>query len=68
MQRKKIVLFQDKDYCCACGACMNACPVSAISMKEDEAGFLYPYIDEDKCISCGKCVSICQYGKNEKSK
>ena len=66
MQRKKIVLFQEKIDCCACGACMNACPVSAISMKEDEMGFLYPCIDEEKCISCGRCISICQYGKNEK--
>lgn len=28
-------------------------------MKEDEEGFLYPYIDEDKCVNCGLCEKVC---------
>ena len=45
--------------CTDCGACRQICPVSAISQKENEEGFLYPWIDYDKCIQCGKCVEIC---------
>ena len=40
-------LFQSKDKCCGCGACMNVCQRHAISMQEDEYGFLYPQIDEE---------------------
>lgn len=55
------VLFDDKKNCCACGACVNACPKDAVAMKEDEHGFLYPAIDADKCIRCGKCQKVCAY-------
>ena len=26
MSKDKIILFDDKKNCCACGACMNVCP------------------------------------------
>ena len=55
------VLFLEKKDCCACGACVNACSKDAISMKEDEYGFLYPFIDADKCVKCGKCKTVCAY-------
>ena len=45
--------------CTGCQACVNACPKSAITMKEDSLGFLYPAIDSQKCISCGLCRSHC---------
>lgn len=45
--------------CTDCGACRQICPVSAISQKENDEGFLYPWVDYDKCIQCGKCVDIC---------
>ena len=54
-----MVLFEEKKDCCGCGACANICPKSAISMKEDEHGFVYPYIDKDKCIECGACIKVC---------
>lgn len=54
-----MVLFENKKDCCGCGACANICPKVAISMKEDEYGFIYPYIDEDKCIECGACTKVC---------
>ena len=41
MSKDKIILFDDKKNCCACGACMNVCPKDAIRMEEDEYGFLY---------------------------
>ena len=36
MSKDKIILFDDKKNCCACGACMNVCPKDAIRMEEDE--------------------------------
>ena len=56
-----IKLFKNKKDCCACGACMNICPKSAITMQEDEYGFVYPQIDSEKCILCGMCKSVCAY-------
>ncbi|MFV0527409.1 MAG: polysaccharide pyruvyl transferase family protein [Lachnospiraceae bacterium] len=44
--------------CTGCGACKNICPVDAITMCLDEAGFYKPVIDE-KCVDCGKCVATC---------
>lgn len=41
------------DDCLSCGACVDECPVSAISEGN-------PYvIDGDKCTSCGACASVC---------
>ena len=39
MSKDKIILFDDKKNCCACGACMNVCPKDAIRMEEDDYGF-----------------------------
>lgn len=65
-ERKAIpVLFEDKTNCCACGACVNVCPKDAVSMKEDQCGFLYPMIDTQKCVGCGRCKKVCSY-QNEK--
>lgn len=50
--------------CCGCGACLAACPKEAISLKEDECGFVYPLIDENKCISCGKCLKTCRFSES----
>ncbi len=39
--------------CVACGACKDACPVSAIAEGS-------PFtIDEAACIDCGACVGEC---------
>ena len=56
-----IVLFENKSDCCACGACLNVCSKSAISMKPDAEGFLYPEIDPNKCVECGVCKRVCKY-------
>lgn len=57
----EIVLFDNKVNCCACGACMNICPKGAITMIEDEYGFLYPEINKELCIKCGVCKKVCAY-------
>lgn len=48
-----------KEKCTGCSACLNLCPVDAISMQPDHEGFLMPVVDESKCVNCGKCVNQC---------
>jgi ferredoxin len=40
--------------CVACGACVDVCPVEAIS-----AGTPIYKINPDTCIDCGACVDVC---------
>lgn len=54
-------VYKNKKDCCGCTACMNICPKNAITMQEDEEGFLYPIIDSKKCINCGLCKKICAF-------
>lgn len=54
-------LFSDKRDCCGCGVCASICPKQAISMQEDTAGFLYPFIDPGLCIDCGLCKKNCAF-------
>lgn len=50
-----------KEKCAGCSACLAVCPAGAISMREDEQGFLYPKIDKAKCVHCHKCEQVCFY-------
>lgn len=43
----------DKDLCTACGACIDECPVEAIS-----EGDVYS-INPDECTDCGACADVC---------
>lgn len=45
--------------CTGCSACMNVCPVDAITMQPNRDGFIMPQVDADKCIHCKKCVNTC---------
>jgi coenzyme F420-reducing hydrogenase beta subunit len=54
-------LFGAKHECCGCSACLCVCPSSAISMQEDEEGFLYPQIDAARCTECGLCTDVCVF-------
>ncbi len=45
--------------CTLCKACSNACPVDAISFKNEYLDFEYPLINYDKCIMCNKCENVC---------
>ena len=45
--------------CAICGACINACPVDAISLDKVHLDFRYPQIKEDICIHCNRCEKAC---------
>ena len=49
----------DKALCTGCCACENICPEDAISMSEDNEGFLRPAIIEDLCTHCRLCEKAC---------
>ena len=53
----KIMAYIITDECIACGACVEECPVSAIS--EGDGKYV---IDADTCISCGACAGACPVG------
>jgi uncharacterized protein (DUF362 family)/Pyruvate/2-oxoacid:ferredoxin oxidoreductase delta subunit len=44
----------DPELCTACGACVDHCPVSALTIEED-----FPVVDADTCITCFCCQEIC---------
>lgn len=55
MQRKIEVRPKvDPDLCTACGACIEQCPVAALSVGEDT-----PVVDAAVCITCFCCQEIC---------
>ena len=56
-------VFTEERNCSGCTACLNSCPNNAISMKENEQGFLYPYIDKNKCTNCKLCTKVCPFKK-----
>ena len=43
----------DTDSCIACAACVDACPVDALSVNETAE------VNADECIECAACVSSC---------
>jgi len=53
-----IEILDIKD-CCGCSSCAQKCPKGAITMVENNEGFLYPKLDKNKCIKCGLCSKAC---------
>lgn len=45
--------------CCGCTACANICNRKAITMIEDNEGFLYPVVNEVLCNNCALCEKVC---------
>lgn len=44
----------NRDTCIGCGACVDMCPVQAITLVDGKAS-----INPDICVSCGSCVGTC---------
>lgn len=46
--------------CSGCGACVEACPFHALSMKESGlCGEPVPTVDPSNCRDCGRCHAVC---------
>ena len=58
----------DKNKCCGCSSCKQACPKQCITMVHDVDGILYPRIDTTKCINCKVCVKACSVLNKKESR
>ena len=56
---KHIGEIGDRALCTACGGCGAVCPVGAVTMAENPAGFMVARVDEAVCIDCGLCRRVC---------
>jgi len=45
----------DVEKCQGCGACVDGCPVSALSVVDDKIT-----VNED-CLDCGACTDTCPF-------
>lgn len=54
-----MIQITNKEKCCGCSACVQACPKACINFEEDERGFRYPIVDQSLCIRCGLCEKVC---------
>ena len=54
-----MIKLERKENCCGCTACFSVCNHNAITLQNDEQGFVYPKFDIDKCVNCGLCDSAC---------
>lgn len=56
-----MIKIQEKSDCCGCGACSNICKRKAITMQQDDEGFLYPTVDNKLCNDCKRCETVCPF-------
>ena len=52
--------YKITDACISCGACVDECPVNAISEGDTQYE-----IDPELCIDCGACSDCCPTGAIE---
>lgn len=45
----------DPETCIGCGACVDSCPVDAITMDDKDKAV----VNSDTCTDCGACVDEC---------
>ena len=63
-----MIKIDNKAKCCGCTACFSICSNEAISMMEDQEGFLYPVVNETKCIDCKACEMVCPVNQTKPQK
>ncbi len=63
---KGFIRIERPGECCGCGACADTCAEGALTMREDEAGFLFPAVDEALCVRCGRCVDACVFNERQR--
>lgn len=61
-------VYDTPKMCCGCTSCYSCCPVKAITMTEDEEGFVFPSIDQKLCVDCGRCQQVCPFISPEQTK
>lgn len=54
----QLIKLADKTLCTGCGACVDACSQSCITMVR-EGIHAYPHIHQESCIGCQKCMKTC---------
>lgn len=54
-----IIDICDNLECTGCFACMNICPVNAITITKDKLKKTMPQINSNLCISCKLCKKVC---------
>lgn len=59
LNKRYMEVICNKEDCTGCSACMNICGNKAITMTEDECGYIYPQINQLLCVNCGLCQKIC---------
>jgi len=49
-----------REYCKACGLCIEACPKHVLALGEiNERGYQAVAAVSDDCIGCGNCAVMC---------
>jgi electron transport complex protein RnfB len=56
--KSNFVPMIDVERCTGCNACVDTCPMDALSLDESQEAVRNP----DRCIGCGLCVSACPEG------
>ena len=56
MQHSSVKPRVNANKCVMCGACIEICPVNAISKNNEKA-----FINNKVCVGCGECMCACQY-------
>lgn len=57
-------IFEKREHCIGCGACVDVCPVTALELVAGEKGFYEPK-RKDTCIDCHKCETVCPTLNNQ---
>ena len=45
--------------CVGCGACVEACGKNALTLGNDNCGFVHPVLNSALCCDCKSCENVC---------